>query len=127
VLKLHYGRQAVIVWKKRDCYLAALCQIGFELPSWTELPGHHKTMRWILGKDGPPSIFAIIFLPAVYGALCLSLHDDTLQWGVADMVSCLNDKSRRSTGVLQRLNSAVRLIQRTTQGGSSRHYVLHRT
>src|ERR1035438_1060998 len=37
---------------------------------------------------------------------------------------CLNDKSRRSTGVLQRLNSAVRLIQRTTQGGSSRHYVL---
>ena len=32
---------------------------------------------------------------------------------------CLNAKSERSTGVLQRLNSAVRLIQRTTHGGSS--------
>ena len=40
---------------------------------------------------------------------------------------CLNAQSRRSTRVLQRLNSAVRLIQRTTHGGSSRHYVLHRT
>jgi hypothetical protein len=71
--------------------------------------------------------------------LALRVHiedrDSTVDWMYLRIIihanehmgHCLNDKSRRSTGVLQRLNSAVRLIQRTTQGGSSRHYVLHRT
>ena len=36
-----------------------------------------------------------------------------------DGLFCLNDKSRRSMGVLQTLNSALRLIQRTTHGRSS--------
>src|SRR5271155_3395039 len=40
---------------------------------------------------------------------------------------CLNAKSGRSTRCYKRLNSARRLIQRTTSEAPERHYVLHRT
>ena len=42
-------------------------------------------------------------------------------------VHCLNAKSRRSTRCCERLNSAVKLIQRTTSEAPQRRYVLHRT
>src|SRR5215469_17513843 len=40
---------------------------------------------------------------------------------------CLNAKSRRSARCCERLDSAMRLIQRTTSEAPQRRYVLHRT
>src|SRR5215471_4113412 len=40
---------------------------------------------------------------------------------------CLNARSRRSARCCKRLDSALRLIQRTTSEAPQRRYVLHRT
>src|SRR5271156_5793166 len=45
----------------------------------------------------------------------------------AVLTNCLKAKSGRSTRCYKRLNSAPKLIQRTTSEAPQRHYVLHRT